>query len=77
MSRRMDPAGGNEEDVVGISGFGMFGAPSLPGSGISSYRDPTDLGALQPDLLHLERSFDADLLACIQSRPPFGGWIIL
>ena len=42
----MDPAGGNEEDVVGISGFGMFGAPSLPGSGISSYRDPTDLGAL-------------------------------
>jgi hypothetical protein len=31
----------------------------------------------QPDLLHFERSFGADLLACIPGWPTFGGWVVL
>jgi len=31
----------------------------------------------QPDLLRFERSFGADLLACIPGWPTFGGWVVL
>ncbi len=41
----------------------------------SALRDPEK--ADQPDLLHFERSFGADLFAYIPGWPTFSGWVIL